>query len=337
MTDGGSYFSRVDLPFYRRYLQDFLPERLIDVHAHVGLMEHVDPALPRPEFWADRICPAMPVPNLMRIYNKLFPEQSVQPVCFTFPRRNMRLDPANLYTGQEARRVGGWSLLVTRPTWTAAEVAQRVAAGGHVGLKPYFYLVEGKPESEITILDCLPHEHLHLANERAWLVMLHIPRPLRLADPVNLAQIREICSTYPRVKLIIAHVGRAYCRRYAEVGLPALAGCRDLLYDITANCSDEVFELLLRTVEPQRILFGSDLPIVCMRMKRECEGDNYINYVRRARVLDAHTRRRPEEEDTYTFFLYEEIAAFRRAAEAAGLSRTDVHDVFYGNARRLLP
>jgi hypothetical protein len=73
-----------------------------------------------------------------------------------------------------------------------------------------------------------------------------------------------------------------------------------------------------------------------MRSRRVCEGDKYINYVRRARWEDEHTRRNPEEEDTFTFFLYEEIAAFRRAAQATGLSRADVEDVFYNNARRLL-
>lgn len=38
--------------------------------------------------------------------------------------------------------------------------------------------------------------------------MLHIPRDGRLKDPVNLAQMMEIEEKYPKVKLIIAHVGR---------------------------------------------------------------------------------------------------------------------------------
>ena len=42
--------------------------------------------------------------------------------------------------------------------------------------------------------------------------MLHIPRSKRFRDPVNLARIREIKKSYPNVKLIVAHVRRAYCQ-----------------------------------------------------------------------------------------------------------------------------
>lgn len=331
-----TYFDRVDLPFYRQYLEDFLPDHIIDVHSHVGRMHHVDRSAAKRAFWADRICAAMTFESLLRIYSKLFPGKEVRPVSFAFPRPNVYLDEANAYVGHTAQKLGAWSLLVTRPSWSEAEVLQRVKAEGHVGLKPYFSLVEGVPGDQVTIFDCLPHLHLELANRYGWLVMLHIPRAERLADPVNLSQIKEICATYPRVKLIIAHVGRAYCPRYAIEGLPALRDCKDLYYDISANCNQEVFEMLIRQVGPQRILFGSDLPIVAMRARRVCEGDNYINYVRKARWEDEHTRRDPEKEDTFTFFLYEEIAAFRRAAQATGLSRADVEDVFYHNARRLL-
>jgi len=43
-----------------------------------------------------------------------------------------------------------------------------------------------------------------------------------------------------------------------------------------------------------------------------------------------------EEAHKLTFFLYEEIDAFRRAAERVGLSRGDVEDVFYHNAKAMI-
>jgi hypothetical protein len=42
-----------------------------------------------------------------------------------------------------------------------------------------------------------------------------------------------------------------------------------------------------------------------------------------------------DEAARLTFFLYEEIDAFRRAAEAEGLTRADVEAVFHDNAARL--
>ena len=43
-----------------------------------------------------------------------------------------------------------------------------------------------------------------------------------------------------------------------------------------------------------------------------------------------------EQADALSFFLYEEIDAFRRAAQATGLTPRDIEDVFYGNAVRLI-
>jgi hypothetical protein len=37
-----------------------------------------------------------------------------------------------------------------------------------------------------------------------------------------------------------------------------------------------------------------------------------------------------------SFFLYEEIAAFKVAAEKTGLSKTDIENIFYTNAKGIM-
>ena len=76
---------------------------------------------------------------------------------------------------------------------------------------------------------------------------------------MNLTQIVEIEKNYPNVKLIIAHVGRAYCPEDVGDAFEVLAESRKMLFDISANTSAENFERLIRAVGPRRILFGSDL------------------------------------------------------------------------------
>jgi hypothetical protein len=51
---------------------------------------------------------------------------------------------------------------------------------------------------------------------------------------------------------------------------------------------------------------------------------------------DRRVRRTPAGDEGYTFFLYQQIDSFRRAAEACGLNRDDVADVFCHNAERIL-
>jgi uncharacterized protein len=100
-------------------------------------------------------------------------------------------------------------------------------------------------------------------------------------------------------------------------------------------------EQLLRAVGPKRVVFGSDLPVVRMRMRRICENGFYVNLVPRGLYGDVsddpHMREVDEEEGAeLSFFMYEELLAFRQAAEAVGLSTEDVADVMYNNAARLI-
>jgi hypothetical protein len=94
-------------------------------------------------------------------------------------------------------------------------------------------------------------------------------------------------------------------------------------------------------VGPKRILFGSDLPILRMRARRICEGGVYVNLVPKGMYGvvsgDPHMREveKPEAEQL-TFFMYEELEAFRRAASEAGLGKEAIGDIFYRNAVEVL-
>ena len=97
----------------------------------------------------------------------------------------------------------------------------------------------------------------------------------------------------------------------------------------------------LEAVGPKRLLFGSDLPILRMRTRRICEKGVYVNLVPRGLYGDVSGDKNMREiegpeAEKLTFFMYEELLAFRRAAERAGLTRADLQDVFHDNAERIL-
>ena len=219
---------------------------------------------------------------------------------------------------------------------------RRVREGGFLGIKVYLNLAPAYlPRQEIRIFDFLPPHQLELIHEKRWIVMLHIPRDARLRDPVNLAQILEIERKYPGVRLILAHVGRAYCNEDVGNAFEVLKETERLAVDFSANTNAWVFEQLIRALGPKRVLFGSDLPILRMRMRRICEKGTYINLVPKGLYGDvsADPNMREvagEEADRLTLFMYEEILAFRQAAENAGLSKSDLEDVFYNNSSALI-
>jgi len=332
-----TYLKRVDLRFYHEYVQDFLPDDVLDFHVHIGCLEHfARPAAP-PRNWAEYVCPrAWTIETLLRYYDRLFPGKRFTPVLFGIVGGQPDLDALNEYVAASAARFGAYAFLVTRPEWTQGELAQR-AGGGFKGLKPYPTMIAEEPRDDITIFDFLPRHHLAVAEDLGLCVILHLPRPGRLSDPRNIEELHQIADEYPRLKLVVAHIGRAYCLPGAKRGLAQMQDCAGIYYDISASANDEVFELALREVGPRRLIFGADLPYVAFRARRICEGDNYVNIVRHASFTDPHLRvASPEERDKITFYVYEQIAALRRAAERVGLSREDVEDIFKGNAETLL-
>ena len=333
----------VDTAFYEQHL-DYLPSRLIDIHTHVWLQAHRRPATVarRGPTWPGRVASENPVEDLLETYRLMFPRQNVTPVIFGPATREFDLDASNRYVGQAAAQHRLPSFLVTTPEWTAQELEQRVTGGGFLGLKPY---LEWAPphiaSDDITIFDFLPRQHLQVADAHGWIVMLHIPRRARLRDPVNLEMMLEIEHRYPNVQLVIAHIGRAYCPEDVGDAFEILKDARRMHFDFCANTSAYAIEQLLRAVGPHRVVFGSDMPVVRMRMRRICENGFYVNLAPAGLYGDVsddpHMREVDEAEGAqFSFFMYEELLAFRQAAEAVGLSADDVADVMYNNAARLI-
>ncbi len=335
----------IDRETFDAHLRDWLPERLIDIHTHVWL-DHCKArqagAPQRAVTWPARVALDDSIEDLLETYRLLLPGRRVTPLFFGNLSLGDDLDAGNAYVSQCARERRLPALIFATPEWSGYELERRIRAGGFLGAKVYLTLSDPRiPAKEIRIFDFLPHAQLEALNRNGWIVMLHIPRDGRLRDPLNLAHMREIERRYPRVKVIIAHVGRAYCDEDVGDAFEALADTQRMLFDFSANTNAGVFEKLIRAVGPKRILFGTDMPILRMRMRRICEGGRYVNLVPRGLYGDVSGDPNMREIDgpeaeRLTFFLYEELLAFRRAAEATGLTRADLEDIFHNNAARTL-
>ncbi len=334
----------VDRKYYEEKLKDFLPPRLIDFHTHIWLKDFRKERLVinRGQNWPLLVAEESPIEELTQTYELMFPDKEVTPVIFGWPERDVNLDETNRYVSETSAQRHLPALLVCTPDWSAEELTERVTAGNFLGLKPYLsWAPKDMPSGEITIYDFLPKAHLEAADRGGWIVLLHIPRSARLKDPVNLKHMLEIEETYPNLKLVIAHVGRAYCAEDVGNAMETLAQTRNMVFDISANTNAAVIQAALETFGPQRLVFGSDFPIVRMRMRRICENGVYINLVPPGVYGDLsgdpHMREvSAEEAEELSFFVYENMYAFRKAAEKTGLTTKDVEDVFYNNAVRIL-
>ncbi len=335
----------IDKKCYENELRDFLPARIIDIHTHVWLAEHKSPGCNarRTATWPDRVAKDNSVEDLLETYKLMFPGKQVTPMIFTNSISvNDNLDAQNEYINQSAKKHNLPALLWSLPSWSKDELNEKLSAGKFLGVKSYLANVPDYiPGNEIRIFDIFPHHQLELLNSQARIMMLHIPRSGRLKDPVNLAQMLELDKRYPNIKTIIAHVGRAYCTEDIGNAFEVLSKTKNLLFDFCANTNAEVFRELIDAVGAKRILFGSDLPILRMRMKRICENGKYVNLVPKGLYgdvsADPNMREVSDDESkNFTFFMYEELLAFKKAAQSAKLSSDEIADIFHNNAKRIM-
>ncbi|MDI9605350.1 MAG: amidohydrolase family protein [Bacteroidota bacterium] len=336
---------QVDIECYQKNIRDFLPPKIVDIHTHVYVNNDAvsDRSLDsRLVSWTTKVANQNPVEDLFETYRLMFPDKVVIPLMFAHPRYAEDINTVNQYILDGSQEGKAYGLLLSKPEWTPTRFEDALLSGDYKGAKFYLNFSPAYiPRKEIRIYDFLPPAHLEVLNKHGRIAMLHIPRDGRLKDPVNLAQMMEIEERYPKVKLIIAHVGRAYSREDVGDAFEVLASTKNMLFDFSANTNEWVFEQLLKAVGPKRILFGSDLPITRMRMRRITEKGIYVNIVPKGlygNVSDDPHMREVEgfEGEKLTFFLYEEILAFKKAAVAAKLTKEEVEDVFYNNGMNLL-
>ena len=337
-----------DKEIYEKELKDFLPDKMLDIHTHVWLdsLAEVPPELElsRTVSWPSLVAKDNSIEDIQETFRLLFPGKDVKSLMFAnhIYTRNGAIGNNN-YVSSVSKKHGWPALYYSHPTQTADEIEYEIRKGGFLGIKSYLDLVPGYiPLAEIRIFDFLPKQQLKKLDEMGAIVMLHIPRHGRLKDPVNLEQILEIKREFPKLKLIIAHIGRAYTKE--DIGnafTDYLYKAPDLMYDFSANSCEYAMIELIRNVGPEHVMYGTDMPILRMRTHRIEENGTYINLIPPGLYgdpsHDSHLREvSPEEAKKITFFVYEELLAFKRACIKLNMTKKDVEDMMYNNAYNLI-
>ena len=327
-----------DIKVYNEEIKDFLPEKIIDVHTHVFKKEFYgeDPDNDCLVQWTNMVADECTIEDLTQTYLDLLPDKKVTPIIMANPACDLRV--GNEYIAQCIKNDKYKAYYCTKYDTAVEEIEDALLNKGFCGIKPYLcnspaYI----PANEIRIFDYLTHEHLKVLNELKGVVMLHIPRSGRLKDPVNIMQLMEIEEKYPDLQLIVAHIGRAYAPEDIGNAFEILKNTKNMVFDFCANTLTEAMEACIKAVGSKRILFGTDMPIIKMRMRRITENGVYYNIVPKGLYGDVSgdPHMRESENEQLTNFGYEELRAFIKAAKHTGLTKEDINDIFFGNAARI--
>ncbi len=337
-------YTDVDRAFWAEHFEDWLPSRIIDAHTHIADPRHrLSPMTEtmRRQYWVNEVFEPIDAATADHCHRTVFPRRDFTCVAFGVPDLDFDIDGGNRYLQDECPSRGWHSLAVVQPQWTQDKVAALLDAPGVIGVKPYYALISLNRETrdahlEASIFDFLPHHILEVVNDRHAWVTLHVPKADRLGHPDNIREVREIRRRYPNIALVIAHLGRCYTEPHAMEALPCFADDPGLFFDTSAVLNPAAHRIALQHFGPQRVLYGSDNPILYMRGRRQYRDRTYTNRTSHPFHFNKD-REAPEVEAAYTLFMYEDLHAIKQAFVQLGIDeRRHVESVFHDNAARLI-
>ena len=209
---------------------------------------------------------------------------------------------------------------------------QALDSGGFFGFKVFLNWL-GDHYGDKRVEEMLGPTELALANERRLVVLLHVPRAGRLADPVVQRGVRWLARQCPEASIVLAHCGRCYGPAEMQAAIGALRDLPNVSLDTSMVMDPIGLQIALNEIGPGRLLFASDFPVAAMRGRRVQVMDHWVDVVLPGSAPSAF---RVDGEIHATFMALEICLAIRWAAELTGLKRAAVHGIFWDNGMRLL-
>ena len=324
-----------DKVIYENELKGFLPPRLFDAHVHVfdkGSFSE-DYTLPSNHCY-HKVGGDFSLELYCEYMGRMLPDQTVYCNSFGSPDLETNREAAAVYTGAVSDNNKFFGMALVSPKDTIENVRRRIEANHLIGYKPYLNFVDWKQAKDITIFDMLTEEQMEYADAEGLVITLHIPRPGRLADPVNQKQMVELCQKYPNTQIVFAHIGRAYYMKNIVGWLADIATCPNAWLDTAMVNNEAILEYAFNNFPRERILFGSDAPIALLRGK-SVEINNSYAYLMGEDYMIGSALYDPNSNINFTTFFYEQLRGVKLASERAQLSGGEIENILFSNAFNL--
>ncbi len=244
---------KAKIAFYR----DWLPESIIDAHAHSNLSEHVEYITEKTYAHMLSTFTYYSIENSKYVHDLIFPGKTIRTLRFPKTFRGLNHRAANDYLLSESPpqdRIAIFGLPEDVEYTNAMLAHPRCSA-----LKMYWSYVE--PSAE-TIYDFFKPEILEVAQSLNIPIILHLPKMIVRSH----ADLMQMLKDFPLLRVSIAHLG------LSKMNVPGLAEALDSLrpfervsLDTALNPSPDVFKMAINAVGTSRIMFGSDEPLGLIR------------------------------------------------------------------------
>ncbi|MDO8684659.1 MAG: amidohydrolase family protein [Armatimonadota bacterium] len=331
------HYNNVDLPFYNAEIAPVLPPQVLDFHAHTWLSEHWKETPWKTESAGAKYMVTLEqygVEKLLANGKTIFPDRHYNAVCFGYPTPAADLEKTNDYARQAGANNGLFPLFITgRDMIPKEELERKIREEGFFGYKVFLNWY-GDDYGSVRIADMIGPNEMDLANELKLIVLLHVPRSGRLADPEIQKGVRELAMTYPGAAIVLAHCGRAYLPDEMKRSIGSVRDLPNVYLDTSMVMDPTVLQLVFENIDSSRVLFATDFPVASMRGRRVYVMDHWVDIVLEGYPPSAY--RVASDGIRATFMVYEIVLAIKRAGEMAGLSKEQITRVFNDNGMSLL-
>ncbi len=337
MINEKQHYDSVDMPFYYSRIFPFLPKNILDFHTHIWVRDHWK-VLP----WETDakggnymvVEPDHSIEQLISRAGYLFPEKNYNAVCFGLPTPAADIAKSNAYAARAKNRKGFYPLLLAGRGLTSSEELNRVISEeGFYGYK-VFLPWQGNDYGKLTVEELISPLEMEIAEKNRLVVLLHVPRAGRLADPVIGRGVRAYALDYPNASIVLAHCGRCYHPDEMRRAVNSIKDLENVYLDTSMVMEPEVFHTIFSEINSSRVLFGTDFPVAKMRGRRVYVMDHWIDLVLEGYPPGEY--RVSGSNFSATFMAYEIITAILRAAKNSGLSKEKTGAIFYDNGMKLL-
>jgi glutamate-1-semialdehyde 2,1-aminomutase len=312
-------------------LADFVPDEIYDIHVHPYNPVHFAPCA-----WSFlKEAGWLGCAEHRSGLHQYMPATTIHGLYFGMPQKSADRFEMNRWVADEVAKNGSplsRSLMVVSPEDTKEQVAASLRSGAFIGIKVYHCYASRPDTMNASLTEYASEWMWELLQEVSGVLLLHIVRDGALDDPDNQKEIRRLCRAYPNVRLILAHVARSFNYRNARSGLYTLVDLDNVVIDTSAVTESESFAAALKILGPKRILWGSDFPVSEVRGRCVTTG-GYFYWLHPEVIAPEH---KPPTNSEMTLVGIESLLTLREACDNAGMTRSDVQDIFKDNALRLL-
>jgi hypothetical protein len=241
----------------RDSISDWLPDDVIDAHAHCSLAAHVIDIDPRARQHMLSTFPYFPLEDSERLRATFFPGKRLRSLRFANTYRGLDHRSANDYLLEQSPaedRIAIFGLPEDVEYTNQMLQHPRVSA-----LKMYWSYVE--PSAKI-IYDFFLPEILEEAQALDIPLVLHLPRMI----VHSIDDLLRVTRDFPRLRIVLAHLGLSkHVVLGLEDALKAAAKVDTVFMDTALNPTADVVAMSLRLFGGKRILYGSDEPLNLIR------------------------------------------------------------------------